>query len=117
MECPHCNKHIEVTFTAGAIVKNSRFKKPPVDMVKTYASSIGFPINAERFVDYYETNGWKVGKNPMKSWQAAVRTWFSRYKENNPGFTPKPVVSDAEKEKNRQARTDLKKGLFNDKTS
>ena len=32
-------------------------------------------MDAVRFVDYYTANGWKVGKNPMKDWRAAVRTW------------------------------------------
>ena len=32
-------------------------------------------VNAEQFYDYYESNGWKVGKNAMKDWKACVRTW------------------------------------------
>jgi hypothetical protein len=38
---------------------------------------------AQRFVDYYESVGWKVGKNPMKDWKAAVRTWISKDNQNN----------------------------------
>jgi hypothetical protein len=33
------------------------------------------PVEARRFWDYYESNGWKVGRNPMKDWKAAVRNW------------------------------------------
>lgn len=35
-------------------------------------------VDAQRFVDYYEANGWKVGRNPMRSWQAAARNWQRR---------------------------------------
>jgi hypothetical protein len=51
------------------------FIKPTLEQVKAYAYAIGANINPQQFVDHYESNGWKVGKNPMKSWQAAVRTW------------------------------------------
>ena len=41
-------------------------------------------VNAEHFFDYYESNGWKVGKNSMKDWKAAVRTWErSEYRKPN----------------------------------
>lgn len=59
------------------------FSKPSALEVKDYAKSIGFELDGERFCDHYEANGWKVGRNPMRSWQAAVRTWKNR----NPGGT------------------------------
>ena len=59
-----------------------RFQPPSVDDVKLYADEKGFTINPEAFVDYYTANGWKVGKNPMKDWRAAVRTWVRKEKEN-----------------------------------
>ena len=58
--------------------KNKRFVKPTVEEVEAYCTSRGNTVNAQRFVDHYESNGWKVGKNPMKDWKAAVRTWESR---------------------------------------
>ena len=36
---------------------------------------MGYSIRASKFIDYYTSNGWKVGKNPMKDWKAAVRSW------------------------------------------
>ncbi len=53
------------------------YKIPPLpEAVKRYAKHIDFPeINEEEFMDYYETRGWKIGRVPMKNWQAAVRTW------------------------------------------
>ena len=53
----------------------SRFIPPTVEDVKQYCFDHGYTVDAERFVSYYESNGWMVGRNKMKSWQAAVRTW------------------------------------------
>lgn len=52
-----------------------RFRPPTVDEVEAYCLERNNRVNAERFVDYYTSNGWKVGKNPMKDWKAAVRSW------------------------------------------
>jgi len=53
----------------------TRFKAPSVDEVRAYVAESGYSLDAERFVDYYSSNGWKVGRNPMKDWKAAVRNW------------------------------------------
>jgi hypothetical protein len=57
--------------------KAKRFVKPTLDEVANYIQERkSFKIvDAARFYDYYSSNGWKVGKNPMKDWKAAVRTW------------------------------------------
>jgi len=57
--------------------KRTRFIKPTVEEVKAYCEERNNNLNAQHFVDYYEANGWKVGKNTMKDWKAAVRTWES----------------------------------------
>ena len=53
----------------------TRFTPPTLDDVIAYCQERGNSVDAERFVSFYESNGWKVGKNPMKDWRAAVRTW------------------------------------------
>ena len=60
------------------------FSPPSLEEVRAYCQERGNSVDAQRFVDYYGANGWKVGKNPMKDWKAAVRTW-----ENNDYDTPK----------------------------
>ena len=67
---------------------NKRFKAPTVDEVRAYCKERGNDVDAEHFVSYYESNGWMVGKNRMKDWMAAVRTW-----ERN-GFSNAVVTSD-----------------------
>lgn len=52
-----------------------RFKKPSLEEIKAYCEERKNKVDAERFLNYYESNGWKVGKNPMKDWRACVRTW------------------------------------------
>ena len=55
--------------------KRKRFEKPTLSEIKQYCIERGNKVDAQHFFDYYESNGWKVGKNSMKNWQAAVRTW------------------------------------------
>lgn len=57
------------------IKKENRFVKPSLDEIKAYCIERGNNVNPAKFFDFYESKGWKVGKNPMKNWQASVRTW------------------------------------------
>jgi len=57
----------------------SKFQRPTVGEVSEYAESIGFHgLNSQQFVDFYEAKGWMLGKNKMRNWRAAVRTWKGR---------------------------------------
>ena len=58
-----------------SIENRKRFTAPTIEDVKAYCNERGNRVDPERFIDYYTSNGWKVGKNPMKDWKAAVRTW------------------------------------------
>lgn len=55
--------------------KRKRFEKPTLPQITQYCLERNNNVNAEQFYDYYESNGWKVGKNAMKDWKACVRTW------------------------------------------
>ena len=57
---------------------DKRFTPPTVDDVESYVRAQGLPVDPVRFVDFYESKGWMVGRNKMKSWEAAVRTWSKR---------------------------------------
>lgn len=61
--------------------KVRRFTPPSVDEVREYCSEKGYTFDPEAFVAFYESKGWKVGRNPMKSWQAACTTWQKRQGE------------------------------------
>ena len=61
----------------------SKFSPPSVDEVNMYCQEKGLSIDAQRFVDYYESNGWMVGRNKMKDWRAAVRNWGRKGNTNS----------------------------------
>ncbi|MCR9202897.1 MAG: hypothetical protein NXI04_29990 [Planctomycetaceae bacterium] len=52
-----------------------RFKPPTVEQVREYCQERGNSVDAEAWIDFYTSKGWMVGKNKMKDWKAAVRTW------------------------------------------
>ena len=53
----------------------SRFTPPSLTEVEQYCKERGNKVDAQRFVDFYTAKGWKIGKQSMKDWKAAVRTW------------------------------------------
>ena len=57
------------------IKPQKRFTKPTLDEVRSYCQERNNGVDAEKWFDYYSSNGFKVGKNPMRDWRAAVRTW------------------------------------------
>ena len=70
------DKEYKETIPIGIAKKAATaFHAPTVEEVKAYCLERKNKVDAVRFVDYYTANGWKVGKNPMKDWRAAVRTW------------------------------------------
>lgn len=74
--------------------KRSVFTPPTLEQVKEYCAERKNNVDAERFIDFYACKGWMVGKNKMKDWKAAVRTWERG--ENNGGarISSKPKESD-----------------------
>ena len=60
--------------------KAKRFVPPTIDEVRAYFHEKGCTVSTEpqRFFDYYESNGWKVGKNKMQKWKNAASGWISR---------------------------------------
>jgi len=69
--------------------KEKRFVPPTVEEVEAYIKEKGYQVDAEKFVAYYESKGWLVGKSPMKSWKAALVTWkknsFGNQNKNQSG--------------------------------
>jgi len=59
-----------------------RFKKPDILDIKNYCLERKNNIDAEAFIDFYDSKDWKIGKNKMKDWKAAIRTWERRETKN-----------------------------------
>lgn len=85
-ECETCqyenenkNKNnTQATNVAKSKKRQSRFRPPTRESVSAYCVERGNSVDSDSFCDYYESNGWRVGKNPMKDWKAAVRSWERR---------------------------------------
>lgn len=69
--------------------KKKKFVKPTLEEVKAYCDERKNEIDPEYFIAFYESNGWKVGKNPMKNWKMAITTWEKRNKQN---AEPKEII-------------------------
>lgn len=70
---------------------NNRFTPPTAQDVRNYCNEKNISIDAERFVDYYASKGWLVGKAKMKDWRAAVRNWARNEKPK----TAAPAIKTA----------------------
>lgn len=80
------------TQTELPIIKTTRFIKPTKDEVFEYMVEKEFPfakMESDKFINFFESKGWKVGKNPMVSWRSAVSNWINYYYERNKINTPK----------------------------
>jgi hypothetical protein len=76
--------------------RTTKFKKPTQQEVFEYMKEKDFvpaKVEAERFWNWFESNGWKVGKNPMKVWKGAVNTWIINWYDRN-NITSKPTKMD-----------------------
>ena len=60
--------------------KATRFSPPSLDEVRDEVERLGYAVDPERFIAHYESNGWRVGPNKMKSWKSALVTWHKRQK-------------------------------------
>lgn len=78
-----------------------RFIKPTLEEIKEYCQERNNGLDPEKFINYYESKGWVVGKSPMKDWKAAVRTWeksgYNQPKAEQPtqaGTLPPPTLEE-----------------------
>ena len=74
----HDNEHI----TKGRSPSN-KFQPPTLEMVTDYCLERMNGVDPERFIDFYESKGWMIGKNKMKDWKAAMRTWARNQRDSN----------------------------------
>lgn len=63
---------------------NKKFIPPTLEEVKQYCKERNNAVDAQSFIDFYESKGWMIGKNKMKNWKAAVRTWERNNKQTVP---------------------------------
>lgn len=107
--------------------KEKKFIKPTIEEVESYILEKHKNVNAIAFWNFYESKGWMIGKNHMKSWKSAIATWeqnnnHSNYKQhanitiNPPDFSKaeeqakQTVLTDEEKENIRKMQEMIKRG-------
>lgn len=106
-----------------------RARPSSFDELQTYFAELGMPMaEAQRFMDYYTANGWKVGRNAMKDWKAASRNWRKGYTEKQtkqgdtsartqPTGLPAHVIEIANRPKLSQSAVDALKQVYLSKVS
>jgi uncharacterized protein YdaU (DUF1376 family) len=88
---PNVNLSSSSSFSSSLIQKNNNIYRefpPKIDNIKNYCLERKNGINAETFFDHYESRGWMIGKNKMKDWSAAIRTWERNNKD-------RPIVNQS----------------------
>jgi len=75
-------KKYDITFDLKKVIQRDNFKNPKLEEIfeemKNKTDEYNAKIQAQRFFDYYDSNGWRVGKNPMKNWKSAAAGWINR---------------------------------------
>lgn len=98
-------------------IKNKKFIKPTLQEIQDYCLERKNNVDANKFFNYYEANGWKVGKNAMKDWKACVRTWEGNNYGNSQVITKRFMTPQESKEyRNKEILMDFVKdnGGFDD---
>ena len=90
-----------------------RFAPPTILEVKTYCQERNNDVDPDKWHNFYSAKGWMVGKNKMKDWRAAVRTWEVK---KVPAYTAKPLpkmeeISEEQRVQNLKKLNEIKKGL------
>lgn len=75
---------IQSEYESGDKPQRIKFVPPTIEQVKEYCQERNKGVDPYKWIDYYTANGWMVGKNKMKDWKAAVRTWERTEKSANP---------------------------------
>ena len=81
--CPengHNNKE-DININNTLFIGRSHFQKPTLEEISLYCRERNNNVDPEQFFNFYESNGWRVGKNPMRNWKAAIHTWENREKD------------------------------------
>jgi hypothetical protein len=86
-----------------------RFTPPSIDEVRAYCEERGNNVDPQRFIDFYAAKGWMVGRNKMKDWKAAVRTWEQRGNDS-----PRPQQPQQQKSGGDRLLEMIRRGDFDD---
>lgn len=92
---------------------NSKFVKPTPEEIEAYKKEKNLVLNTQDFIDYYESNGWRVGRNKMKDWKATARRW-SRTNKSEEQSKPEWLDKNISKEEITDQELDQLNELLKD---
>ena len=95
------NENVNVNVNENDLKENIKrkvFTKPTAEEVKAYCAERKNNVDADKFIDFYESKGWLIGKNPMKDWKASVRTWEKSSGKSPPNKPSNVYINPAQKE-------------------
>jgi hypothetical protein len=78
------------------IIKGAEFKKPRINEIISYCQERENKVDAHKWFDFYESKGWMIGKNKMKDWKAAIRTWEKSENKINGSEVQSIIVATSE---------------------
>jgi hypothetical protein len=78
---------LEGNLPVSTVKKQNGFRPPTHDQAKVRHYEMAYTFDLEEWFNHYRTNGWKVGKVPMKDWHSCMVQWQSRHKKANPERT------------------------------
>ena len=93
------------------VVINPSFKKPTLDELNNRISEMNYQVDAIKFFNYYESNGWKVGRNKMKCWKSALATWNANNDTKQQSKQPTQSFKDQERNRTRVVVEAVSKGF------
>ena len=91
----------------NSIEYNKIFTPPTLEEVEEYCNERNNGVDAQRFINFYESKGWMVGKNKMKDWKASVRTWEQKDKQDLPQWFDKDIQKKEITNEQQQELKDL----------
>lgn len=92
-----CTTSCSVLKEGGVGGGGRKFKPPDLEAVTAYCREKKLRVNPEKFLSHYESNGWMVGRNKMRDWKAACRTWNSNERERSRGGATNSAGIDQER--------------------
>lgn len=113
---PDAPNNIDIDNIDNISLNKGKSTKPTIEEIEQYCILKGYDlVNAEVFFNYYESNGWKVGKNKMQNWHSAVAGWQTRAKAEHK--TPSPTPSPKGKKSALQANLEIADEMFGTNTA
>ena len=102
----NANANAKGNAKSASVDKPRSFAIPTVEEIRAFCVERGNGIDPQQFYDYYEAKGWLIGSQPMKNWQAAVRSWEGREPARAPNAAGACTRKDVRPQIEQHARTD-----------